>query len=126
MSASRDSRASLSLQMSLYFGGAYAVGLFILTLLMFVYKAVMLPYPQNAIGLEVAFVFFYGLLDASRVRLGEGRGSARGGLMHVDRARARAAGPLTTSPHHAPLQRRAGTGSRRCRRRSPRSSSPCP
>ena len=88
--------------MSLYFGGVYAVGLFILTLLMFIYKAVMLPYPPNAIGLEVAFVFFYGLLEWSRIRLGAQR-RVVAGLQRVVRARA----SNNRLPSHSPFSPRA-------------------
>ena len=81
MASHADVHASLPLQMSLYFGGFYAAALFVLTLLMYIYKAVMLPYPPNAIGLEVAFVFVYAGLEWARTRLGarEGGRAARGG-----------------------------------------------
>ena len=70
--ASLDVRASLPLAMSLYFHGLYSAALVPLTLLMYIYKAAMLPYPPNAAGLEVAFVFVYAAVEWARIRLGAG------------------------------------------------------
>ena len=69
--SSGDVKASLPLQISLFFHGLYAIALIPMTLLMYIYKAIMLPYPPNALGLEVTFVFVYALLEWVRLRLGE-------------------------------------------------------
>jgi hypothetical protein len=37
---------------------------------MFIFKAVVLPYPPNVLGLEVAFVFLYGIVEWVRLRQG--------------------------------------------------------
>ncbi len=58
--------------MCLYFHGYYACALVPATLLLYIYKAIMLPYPPNSIGLEVTFVFVYALLEWARLRIGEG------------------------------------------------------
>ena len=65
-----SSAASLPLQIALFFNGFYSIGLFVVTLLMFIYKAVMLPYPPSALGLEVSFVFLYGIVEWVRLRQG--------------------------------------------------------
>jgi hypothetical protein len=39
---------------------------------------VMLPYPPNAIGLEVAFVFFYMIIESWRLHFGAGRWGEEG------------------------------------------------
>ncbi len=70
--SSGDIKASLPLQMCLYFHGYYACALVPATLLLYIYKAIMLPYPPNSIGLEVTFVFVYALLEWARLRIGEG------------------------------------------------------
>ncbi len=66
----QDIQSSLPLQVAVYFHRFYNAALFIVTLLMFIYKAVMLPYPKAAIGLEVAFVFVWGLVEVCRLYLG--------------------------------------------------------
>lgn len=62
--------ASLPLEVTLYFNGFYSALVFIITLLMFIFKAVVLPYPPNVLGLEVAFVFLYGIVEWVRLRQG--------------------------------------------------------
>lgn len=62
-----DIKSLLPLQVSVYFHTVYAPAFFVLQLLLFIYKGVMLPYPTSAIGLEVAFVFAYGILQAFRL-----------------------------------------------------------
>lgn len=74
-----SSQASLPLEMALYFNGYYSAALFVVTLLMFIYKAVMLPYPPSALGLEVAFVFLYGIVEWVRLRQGALLRGAGGG-----------------------------------------------
>ena len=69
--SSGDVKALISLQICLFFHSLYAVALVPATLLLYIYKAIMLPYPPNAIGLEVTFVFVYALLEWVRLRLGE-------------------------------------------------------
>ena len=86
-----DVRASLPLQVALYFNGYYSAAFFVVTLLLFIYKGapdgdefatlarttrtpdsagIMLPYPTAAIGLEVAFVFAWAIVEAARIYLG--------------------------------------------------------
>ena len=90
-----DIRANLPLQIALYFNGYYSAAFFVVTLLLFIYKGcvcmayiisyntifmllslflyclgVMLPFPTAAIGLEVAFVFAWAILEFSRIYLG--------------------------------------------------------
>ena len=69
--SSGDVKALISLQICLFFHSLYAVALVPATLLLYIYKAIKLPYPPNAIGLEVTFVFVYALLEWVRLRLGE-------------------------------------------------------
>lgn len=64
-----DIKSFLPLQISVYFHSYYAAAFFILQLLLFIYKGVMLTYPTSAIGLEVAFVFVYGIIEAVRLWL---------------------------------------------------------
>ncbi len=65
-----SSTASLPLEITLFFNRFYSALVFIVTLLMFIFKAVMLPYPPNVLGLEVAFVFLYGIVEWVRLRQG--------------------------------------------------------
>ena len=66
----QDPAASLPLQIALFFHGFYSAALAVVTLLIFIYKAVMLPYPPGYLGLEVAFVFLYGIVEWIRIRQG--------------------------------------------------------
>ena len=107
---SADMSSSLPLQMSLYFHGLYVPVFVVLELLAFVYKGaaagrandlrrvarsrcspraptllwlagVMLPYPPNALGLEVAFIFAYCIVEWARMHFGAGAGvCGSGGL----------------------------------------------
>jgi hypothetical protein len=65
-----SSTASLPLEITLFFNRFYSALVFIVTLLIFIFKAVMLPYPPNVLGLEVAFVFLYGIVEWVRLRQG--------------------------------------------------------
>ena len=67
----QDSASSLPLQIALFFHGFYSIALVVVTLLLFIYKSVMLPYPPGYIGLEVTFVFLYGIVEWIRIRQGE-------------------------------------------------------
>jgi hypothetical protein len=101
-----SSQASLPLEMALYFNGYYSAALFVVTLLMFIYKAVMLPYPPSALGLEVAFVFLYGIVEWVRLRQGAllrgaGGGGLAGGISKLPYARVWCAHPaLDFLSHH--------------------------
>jgi len=94
-----DIKSSLPLAVSLYFNWWYSAAFFVVTLLLLIYKganarerlgcceyghehtldinyahgacfaAIMLPYPQTAIGLEVAFVFLYAIIESIRLYL---------------------------------------------------------
>ncbi len=77
--------------MALYFNGFYSAALFILLLLIAIYKcgylrhlsasthalndalpaAVMLPFPQHIVGVEVAMIFFFAIVEYVRLTLGE-------------------------------------------------------
>ena len=93
-----DIRSSLPLQVALYFNSFYSAAFFVVTLLLFIYKGakacaclasiriifvlvaqqsfpvagIMLPYPAAAIGLEVAFVFAWAIVESARIYLGAG------------------------------------------------------
>lgn len=66
----QDSASSLPLQIALYFHGFYSIALVVLTLLIYIYKTIMLPYPPGTIGLEVTFVFLYAVVEWIRIRQG--------------------------------------------------------
>jgi len=99
--------ASLPLEVTLYFNGFYSALVFIITLLMFIFKAVVLPYPPNVLGLEVAFVFLYGIVEWVRLRQGallRARASTffYAGLFFALGLRARPCPPAITAPLRAP------------------------
>jgi len=68
MSAS-DMKSSLPLEIAVYYNKFYAPALIIVCFLTFIYKGILLPYPPNALGLEVAFVFLYGFIEWARLHL---------------------------------------------------------
>jgi len=95
--------ASLPLEVTLYFNGFYSALVFIITLLMFIFKAVVLPYPPNVLGLEVAFVFLYGIVEWVRLRQGALlRARAMRGFFLALCLRARPRPPAITAPLRAP------------------------
>jgi hypothetical protein len=76
----QDGASSLPLQISLYYHGFYSAALAVLSLLLFIYKSALLPYPPTILGAEVAYVFLYGIVEWIRIRQGEegcGAGRAR-------------------------------------------------
>jgi hypothetical protein len=73
----QDGASSLPLQISLYYHGFYSAALAVLSLLLFIYKSALLPYPPTILGAEVAYVFLYGIVEWIRIRQGEGVGLAR-------------------------------------------------
>jgi hypothetical protein len=95
--------ASLPLEVTLYFNGFYSALVFIITLLMFIFKAVVLPYPPNVLGLEVAFVFLYGIVEWVRLRQGALlRARAMRGFFLALGLRARPRPLAITAPLRAP------------------------
>jgi hypothetical protein len=70
----QDVASSLPLQISLYFHGFYSVALVVLTLLIFIYKSALLPYPPSILGFEVTYVFLYGIVEWVRIRQGASGG----------------------------------------------------
>ena len=62
-----DAKSSLPLAVATYFHGLYSPALVVALLLTFIYKGVMLPYPPSALGLEVAFVFVFALIEWARL-----------------------------------------------------------
>ena len=144
----RDVRASLPLEIALYFHGVYGPPFALLLLLLIVYKgastnagsadaharrrpapppppppdppipahvstASELPYPSAALGLEIAFIFFYAILEYTRLLLGAL------GVAVAAMSRLRIAGGFSRGAISCPhsMQRRAAT---RPSRRAPR------
>lgn len=66
----QDAASSLPLQISLYFHGYYSIALVVLSLLIFIYKSALLPYPPSILGFEVTYVFLYGIVEWVRIRQG--------------------------------------------------------
>jgi hypothetical protein len=66
----QDVASSLPLQISLYFHGFYSIALVVLTLLIFIYKSALLPYPPSILGFEVTYVFLFGIVEWVRIRQG--------------------------------------------------------
>jgi hypothetical protein len=64
----------------------------------------MLPYPPNAIGLEVAFVFFYAIIEAVRLHFGEGPTVAARAARPCARRPTITAHPARVQPWQAPLR----------------------
>ena len=73
-----DVKSSLPLEVAVFFNKVYSPALVAVLLLTFIFKAVTLPYPPNALGLEVAFVFFFACIEWARLHL-----ASRGNRMEL-------------------------------------------
>jgi hypothetical protein len=62
--------SSLPLQVLMYFNAWYAFIFYILNYVLFIYKSLALPYPQNYLGGEVAGIVLMMLLEMTRLPLG--------------------------------------------------------
>mmetsp|Transcript_20031 Transcript_20031/g.63755 ORF Transcript_20031/g.63755 Transcript_20031/m.63755 type:complete len:147 (-) Transcript_20031:13-453(-) len=61
---------SLSLEVTLYFGGWYDIFYCLATLVVYIYKGSELPYPDSNFRMEVAFLFLLALVEPCRLFLG--------------------------------------------------------
>lgn len=64
------SRASLPLQILLYFDQLYCLFYFIIAFVLYIYKGYTLTYPRSAIGAEIVGVLFFAIYQYLRVLLG--------------------------------------------------------
>mmetsp|Transcript_23018 Transcript_23018/g.46522 ORF Transcript_23018/g.46522 Transcript_23018/m.46522 type:complete len:145 (+) Transcript_23018:220-654(+) len=64
------SKASLPLQILIFFNGCYDFLFFVATLAIFIWKGVELPYPRARYGPEIVLVFAYMLVEIMRLFLG--------------------------------------------------------
>ena len=63
-------RSSLPYEVLLYFNRRYDVIFFFVTLAVFVYKGISLPYPADALGWEIAFLFLWVPTEYARLFMG--------------------------------------------------------
>jgi len=63
---------SLPLQVFLYFGGWWDVLFWVLSILVFVFKGLNLPYPDGRFAAEFVFQWVWLLVEPVRLFLGEG------------------------------------------------------
>ena len=61
--------ASLPLQMLIYFNTWFVGVYFIASLLLFIYKSYTFPYPESALGWEIAMLFLYVFVEMARIFL---------------------------------------------------------
>eukprot|EP00731_Ephydatia_muelleri_P029868 Em0021g391a len=62
--------SSLPLQLTLFFDGWFLLVFYVFELCLFVYKALVLPYPGRNVAAELVLLVFVAILDAMRVFLG--------------------------------------------------------
>lgn len=67
--SARPVMSSVPLEMLLYFGSWYMALWWVVEVLVFLYKGTYLPYPDNAWGMELSFVFLFVLVEPWRVLL---------------------------------------------------------
>ena len=65
-------RASLPLQVMIYFDQLYCIFYFIIAFILYIYKGYTLTYPRNAIGAEIVGVFFFAFYQYIRLFVGSG------------------------------------------------------
>lgn len=65
-------RASLPLQILIYFDQLYCIFYFLIAFVLYIYKAYTLTYPRNAIGAEIVGVLFFAFYQYLRLMVGEG------------------------------------------------------
>ena len=63
-------RSSLPYEVLLYFNRRYNVIFFLVTLAVFVYKGISFPYPADALGWEISFLFLWAPTEYARLFLG--------------------------------------------------------
>jgi transmembrane protein 216 len=113
----QDGSASLPLQISLYFHGFYSAALAVVTLLMFIYKSALLPYPPSILGFEVTYVFLFMIVEWVRIRQGarrqrRRRRRARGRGARGQTKAAAGATRVSPLPHTAHTPSAASKGNR--------------
>ncbi len=62
---------SLPLQIFIFFGGWWDVLFWVLSILVFVYKGLVLPYPDGRFAAEFTFQWLWLLVEPARLFLGE-------------------------------------------------------